>query len=316
MRSRRPSGSRAREGYSGGYDHVTAAAGPASSLVSLFRSLVLVFMLLGAESQIVPKQADQAEDHRQVSNPFERGFPEPDRNRYFRIFGQPAVELGLACVVEDVNHPGAADTGWIVHPGLRKIEVLPKLLGPVLSQFFHVVFAAEVQTPSRASFDTGWLQPFAHSVRAKGAFEDALGLRVELGNVERATGQAIAAADAFILLKIDDSVGVLDDRAISRACGKASRLGAVHALVLAHQPHHRAVFALVFVELDQIPIVPPRVRHRLVGVVEDRFAERQVIPFHTSHLARFAADASGGVDQLADGVLALRALPGNGTRMP
>jgi len=66
---------------------------------------------------------------------------------------------------------------------------------------------------------------------------------------KRAAGEAVAAADAVILLEVDDAVGVLDDGAVRRAGDEAARLLAVHALVLAHQQHQAAALGLVLVEL-------------------------------------------------------------------
>ena len=173
-----------------------------------------------------------------------------------------------------------------------------------------------MQATRRAGLDARRLEPFAHAIRAKRALENAMRLRVHLRNVKRASGDAIAAADAIGLLEIDDAVGVLDDGAVRGTSRQAAGLGAVHALVLAHEPHQRAVFAFVLVEEDQVPVIPARLRHRLVGVTEDGFAERQVVPFHAGHFAGFAADAGGGVDEFADGVFTLGVFSGHASGMP
>src|SRR5262249_25190123 len=117
-------------------------------------------------------------------------------------------------------------------------------------EVFHVVLGAEVQAAGRTGLDAGRLEAFADAVGTKRALEDAIGLRVHFGNVERATGDAVAAADTIGLLEVDDAVGVLNDGAIGRARREAAGLGAVHTLVLAHEPHQRAVFAFVLVEED------------------------------------------------------------------
>ena len=49
-------------------------------------------------------------------------------------------------------------------------------------------------------------------------------------------------------LKIDNSVGILDDGAVRGARNQTARFFTMHALIFAHQQHHRAVFALA--ELD------------------------------------------------------------------
>src|ERR1022692_2336556 len=97
--------------------------------------------------------------------------------------------------------------------------------------------------------------------------------------------------------------------------GQASGIFAVHALVFAHEPRKAAIVVLVLVELDEVPVIPVGVGHRLVGVVEVGFLERHVVPFHASYFAGFATDAGGGVDQLAHLVLALRAFAGYRSRM-
>ena len=135
---------------------------------------------------------------------------------------------------------------------------------------------------------------------------------VELGDIERASADAIAATDAVVLLEVDDTVGVLHDGAIGGTGGQTARLGAMHALVFAHQQHHGAVGAHVLVELDQVPIVPGRLRHGLITVLKDRFAEAITVPFEASHFAGLAADAGGGIHQLADLLLALDARAGRG----
>src|SRR5713101_6918308 len=92
-----------------------------------------------------------------------------------------------------------------------------------------------------ARFDAGGLEPHVDAVGAKRALEDFLSLRIELGDVKRTAGQAILAANAILLMEIDDAVGVLYDGAVGRAGAKASRIGAVHALIFAHQPSERTV---------------------------------------------------------------------------
>jgi hypothetical protein len=78
----------------------------------------------------------------------------------------------------------------------------------------------------------------------------------------------------------------------------------MEAAVFAHQPAQLAVVGDVFVEADQVVVIPFQIRHGLVGVIENRFAERVAVPFEAGDFAGFAADASGHVDELGDGVIA------------
>ena len=54
-------------------------------------------------------------------------------------------------------------------------------------------------------------RPDRHAIDAHRALVHASGLRAELRDVEGAAGHAVAAADALVLLEIDDAVGVLHD---------------------------------------------------------------------------------------------------------
>src|SRR6202045_892005 len=151
--------------------------------------------------------------------------------------------------------------------------MLLQLLCAGIGEFAHIVLGAKVQASGGAGLDAGRLQAFGNAVGAQSAFINTLGFFVEFGNVEGAPGNAVAAADAIILLKIDDAVGVLHDGAVGRTGFKATRVGAVHALIFAHQPHERAVFPLVLVEQNQVPVIPAGLRHGLISVVEDSFAK-------------------------------------------
>src|SRR5262249_30701375 len=143
-----------------------------------------------------------------------------------------------------------------------------------------------------------------------------LGIRVELRNVERTARYAILASDAVVLLEIHDAVLILHDRVLGRARRQTPGIGAVHALVLAHQPGARTVGLGVLFELDQVPVIPSRFRHGLVGVLKRGLAERQIVPLQARHLARLAPDAGRGIDQLGDALLPLRALTRRRARMP
>src|SRR5215216_2878019 len=122
---------------------------------------------------------------------------------------------------------------------------------------------------------------------------------MKLWNVERTTGDAVATTNAVLLLKIDDSVFVFDDGAIGGTGTQTTWIFAVHALILAQQPHQIAV-ALVFGKLDQVVVVPLRGGHRLVSIIEGRFSKWVIVPFNTGDFAGFATDAGSDVDVFAN----------------
>src|SRR5208282_2910693 len=186
---------------------------------------------------------------------------------------------------------GPADGLWIVHAGVLPAEIFLQLLSALLGNEFHVVFAAELQAASWTRLDAGGFEPLADTVGAEGALVHALGRGIEARNIEGTAGNAEFAADAVFLVEVDNAVGVLHDGAVGGTRRQAARIGAVHALILAHQPLDRAIGVLVLVELDEVPEIPARLGHRLVGVVEGGQRERQVVPLGARHFTRFAADA-------------------------
>src|SRR4029079_8103310 len=138
---------------------------------------------------------------------------------------------------------------------------------------------------------------------------------MKLRDVERTPGDAVAATDAVLLLKIDDSVFKLNDGAVSRTRAQAPWIFAVHALVLAQQPHEVTVVALFFDKLDQVVVIPLGGRHRLVRVVESSFAKRMLVPFNARDFASLAANASGHVDVFTNFFFATRAGARHRSRM-
>src|SRR5260221_880078 len=209
-------------------------------------------MRLRPELQIMSEQSNQAADRSSVPQPLQRMLPELYGHRDSRIARQSAVKFRLGGVVQDVNHAGAADARGIVYAGVFITEVIAKLFGAILGKELHVVLGAKVQAAGGAGLDASRFKPLADAIRAQGTLVHPLGDAVELRNVERAAGDAIATADAVILLEIHDAVGVLNDGAVGGGRFQATGLGAGHTLGFAHQPLQRAVFAFVFVEEDQV----------------------------------------------------------------
>ena len=133
-------------------------------------------------------------------------------------------------------------------------------------------------------------------------------------NIERTTGDAVATANAVLLLKVDNTVLKFDDGAIGGTGAQATWIFTMQALVFAQQPHQVAV-TFVFNELDQVVVIPLGGGHRLVRIVEGRLAKRMFVPFDTGHLTGFASDTGSDVDVLADLFFAPGALPGNRSGM-
>src|SRR5579885_1989868 len=254
---------------------------------------------------VVQAYAQESEQGERSQHWLRQPLPDGVAPRDGGIAGQAAVALRIGRIVQHVDHVCAADRLRVVHARLVIPEVLAQLLGALFGDEFHVVFRAELQAACWAGLDAGRLQALPHAVGTERALVDLLGRFVEARNVERAAGDAELAADAVLLLEVDDAVGVLHDGSVGGAGMQAAGVGAVHALVLAHQPLDGAVFPLVLVKFDEVPEIPARLRHGLVGVVEGGRRKRHVVPFDAGHFASLAANAGRRVNQLTDVVIAL-----------
>ena len=168
----------------------------------------------------------------------------------------------------------------------------------------HVGLRPELQTAGRTRLDARRLEPLADPIRAERALVDLLGRRLNFG---MSNGQP----DMQYRSRCSSPAGSRRCRSCTgrwrRRPGQARRhrdprSACTGPCASATSTCRRRA---VFVELDQVPVVPCRRRHRLVRVVERRLAERHVVPLDTCDLARFAPDARRHVDVLADLFLAL-----------
>ena len=155
-----------------------------------------------------------------------------------------------------------------------------------------------------ARFHAGRLLADGHTVYTQRAFVDAVVLRVQARHIERATGDAVTAANALFRLEIDNAVGVLNDRAFSRAGFQAARIRAVHTAIFADQPFQLVVL-LHFLEAHHRPRFRGQIGRVVVNpdVAADFIA--QIVPLRTGHLAGFAANAGGHVDKFRDLLLVI-----------
>src|SRR5215813_15403197 len=125
-------------------------------------------------------------------------------------------------VVQYINHMRALHPRRIVNARVLEARHLAELLRAVLGQELHVILRTEMQAPRRARFDARRLEARAHPVHTQRALKDFPRRRAELRDVERTAGHAVAAADALLLLEIDDPIHILNDRSVRRARGQTS----------------------------------------------------------------------------------------------
>src|SRR6185295_13870154 len=207
-----------------------------------------------------------------------------------------------------------SDRGRIVNTRIGETRDFAQLLGAQTRDLHHVGLRAKLQTARWTGLNAGRFETLAHTIGTKRALVNLLRVRMKLRDIERTTGDAITTTDTVLLLKINDAVFVLDDRAVCRTRTQTARIFAVQTLVLPQQPHQVAV-ALVLHEFDQVVVVPLRRGHRLVGIVEGRLAKRMIVPFDASDFARLTTDAGRDIDVLADCLFTADAPTGHWTRM-
>src|SRR5206468_4028960 len=137
-----------------------------------------------------------------------------------RQSGMDRWRIGM---VLDVHHVRAANARRIVEPGIleaARLEVDDALAGPRC----HVRLRSEQDRPGGTRLDAGRFAPDRDAVRTQGALVRLMIDLADARNVERAAGEAIAAADAVLADEVDDAVGVLNDRARRRARFQAARV--------------------------------------------------------------------------------------------
>src|ERR1700693_4432319 len=121
-----------------------------------------------------------------------------------RVGGQSAIRFRVGQIVQNVDDARASHALRIVNARVLESVMLAKLRSALLRQVLHVVLGAEVQAAGRARLNAGGLQAHAHAVRAERTLVNLLSIGIEFRNVKGAAGNAISAADAMVLLEIDD----------------------------------------------------------------------------------------------------------------
>src|SRR5882724_2303756 len=106
----------------------------------------------------------------------------------------------------------------VINTGVLESRFFPQLCCARARDLYHLGFCAEVQTTGRTGFDASRFESLAHPIRTERALKNLLRPGIEFWNIKGAARDAITAADAVVLLKIDDAVLIFNNRSISRTC--------------------------------------------------------------------------------------------------
>ena len=239
-------------------------------------------------------------------------LPDRDQRADHRIVRQ-AVETWPVRMLQHVHDMRPAHAGRVVQAGVVVAAFL-QIRDTVFRMVDHVFLGAEHQRPGRTRLDARRLHADRDTVGTQGAFINRGIFLRDPRDVERTTCDAITAADTVLFVEIDDAVRILDDGARRGAGGKAARIGAVQATVLADQPFE-AIVRLLLVEAHHGPRFVTEVARAVELPVVRADLVAQVVPFHARGFTGFTPDTFGDVDQLGDrGRLADRRTLGRGRR--
>ena len=236
--------------------------------------------------------------HHAETDIFGHPLPELDHRADPRVLRQVGVEFGLVGVLEHIHDVCPAHAGRIVKAGVLEAARL-QVLDPTGGVLLHLLLGAEHDRVGRTGLGAGRPLPDSNPIRAQRALVGSLINFRDTRDVERASLDAITAADAFLVVEVDDAVRVLNDRAGRRAGLQTAWIGAMHASVLADEP-----FQILALRIDPFgePHDGERLGREVDRIVVDAVVEADffcsIVPLHAGDLASLAADAFRHIDQL------------------
>ena len=147
-----------------------------------------------------------------------------------------------------------------------------------------------------ARFNACGLKTNFYAVNAHITFVDLLRLLLKSWNIEGAPGNAVLATNALVLIKINNSVLILNNGAWRRTGVETAWFLAVKARILFDEPLYLSL-DLNFVKPHQEPRVRRQILVTLITSKVGGGLHLEIVPLLTSDLTALAADTTGNIDQ-------------------
>ena len=147
-----------------------------------------------------------------------------------------------------------------------------------------------------ARFNACGFKTSVYAVNAHITFVDFFRLFLKSWNIEGAAGNAVLATNALILIKVNNSVLILNNGAWRRTGVQTAWFLAVEARILLDEPLYLSI-DLNFVKAHQEPCVRRQILVTLITPKVDGGLHLEIVPLLTGDFTALAADTTRNVDQ-------------------
>ncbi len=142
-----------------------------------------------------------------------------------------------------------------------------------------------------ARFNTCGFKTSVYAVNAHITFVDFLGLLLKSWNIEGAAGNAVLATNALVLIKVNNSVLILNNGAWRRTGVQTTWFLAVKARILLNEPLYLSI-DINFVKAHQKPCVWRQILVTLITPKVGGGLHLEIVPLFTRDLTALAADTT------------------------
>ena len=147
-----------------------------------------------------------------------------------------------------------------------------------------------------ARFNACGFKTSVYAVNAHITFVDFLGFLLKSWNIEGAAGNAVLATNALVLIKVNNSVLILNNGARRRTGVQTTWFLAVKAGILLNEPLYLSI-DLNFVKAHQEPCVRRQILVTLITPKVGGGLHLEIVPLFTRNLTALAADTTRNINQ-------------------